>query len=45
MVGFCSKVPSRKVAEKLGAKGCGEYIKHCVNKDMLYLVYEFDRER
>lgn len=35
---------SRKVAEKLGAKVCGEYIKHYNDKDMLHLIYVFEKD-
>ena len=34
---------SRKVAEKLGAKVNGEYIKNYNNKDMLHLIYVLDK--
>jgi len=34
---------SRKVAEKLGAKVNGEYVKNYNNKDMLHLIYVLDK--
>jgi RimJ/RimL family protein N-acetyltransferase len=34
---------SRNVAEKLGFKVSGEYIKHYNGKDMLHLIYVFSR--
>ena len=34
---------SRKVADKLGAKVNGEYVKNYNNKDMLHLIYVLDK--
>ena len=36
--------PSRKVAEKLGFKVCGEYVKHYNGKNMPHLIYVLDSD-
>ena len=40
-----NNLPSRKVAENLGAKICGEFIKNVRNKKMTHLIYKLYKSK